>query len=255
MNLKNVMTFIKGMPADILFPPVCPICDEPVLIGQRGKTCDGCRGRIRTVSEPVCFKCGRPIGSEEAEYCDLCSEYEYHFRKNRAVFVYRDEAKRLILDLKYKGRQDLAAFFTDSLILKYNKEIKNIRADAIIPIPIHKTRLKQRGYNQSFLLADELSIRTGIPVVSNLLLRTKETKAQKQLGSMGRLLNLCDAFEINRDVLRKIKTRTNLERIILVDDIYTTGSTIESCSIVLGRCGINEIYSFTMCITGYIDEN
>lgn len=255
MNLNNVMTFIKGIPADILFPPVCPVCDEPVLIGQRGKTCDGCRNRIRMVSEPVCFKCGRPIASEEAEYCDLCSEYEYHFKKNMAVFVYRDEAKRLILDLKYKRRQDLAVFFADSLMSKYQKEIREIRADAIIPIPIHKNRLKQRGYNQSFLLADELSKRTGIPVVSNLLLRTKETKAQKQLGSMGRLLNLCDAFEINKDVLKKIKTRTNLKRIILVDDIYTTGSTIESCSIVLAGCGINEIYSFTMCITGYCDEN
>lgn len=255
MNLKNVMTFIKGIPADILFPPVCPICEEPVLIGQKGKTCDRCRGMIRMIPEPVCYKCGRPIALEEAEYCDLCSEYEYHFKKNRAVFVYRDEAKRLILDLKYKGRQDLAIFFTDSFMLKYKKEIKNINADAIIPIPIHKNRLKQRGYNQSFLLAYELSGRTGIPVVNNLLIRTKETKAQKQLGSMGRLLNLCDAFEINRDVLKKIKTRTNLKRVILVDDIYTTGSTIESCSIILGRCGINEIYSFTMCITGYCDEN
>lgn len=255
MSLKSIVRIIKDISVDVLFPPVCPVCDEPVLVGTKGKTCDRCRDKIRTVSEPVCFKCGRPIASVEAEYCDLCSEHDYHFKKNMAVFVYGDEAKRLILNLKYKGRQDLAAFFIDALMLKYKEKLEIINADAIIPIPIHKNRLKQRGYNQSALLADELSERTGIPVLESLLLRTKETTAQKQLGSMGRLLNLCDAFEVNTSVLNKIKTRINLNRIILVDDIYTTGSTIESCSIVLSKCGIKEIYSLSMCITGYREED
>jgi ComF family protein len=234
---------------DLLFPPVCPICAKPVLIENKGKCHDKCKAGIAPISGAVCYKCGRPLPNEEQELCNLCQTREYHYNRGYAVYKYSDEAKRLILELKYKGRRDLSVFFINTTMEKLGEELKALKADAVIPVPIHKNRLKERGYNQAELLAEELAKRLKIDCYASILVRTKETTAQKQLGNVGRMLNLMDAFAINEKKLIEAEKEKRIERVILVDDIYTTGSTAECCTFLLKSAGIKEVWLLNMCIT------
>lgn len=238
---------IKKWILALAYPPVCPLCEGALPISMEGAVCGNCKGKLPPPLILTCYKCGRPLEEEEYEYCSICKKTNFHFKKGFIVFPYEEEIKKAILHFKYYGRKDLALFFANQTWLRYEADIRRIKADAIIPIPVHKSKLRQRGYNQAEVYAGELSKLSGIPVVGDLLIRTKHTKAQKNLSALGRLTNLLDAFDIDLDMLCWYKKRMALNRVILVDDIFTTGSTIECSTIKLMAVGIEEVYS--ICIS------
>lgn len=225
---------------NLLFPPRCPICDKPVILSQ-GKICHECHIKLKPITEPVCFRCGKPLLRLEQEYCSDCSKREHAFICGRALYTY-ESIQASLYRFKYSGRQEYAVFFGREMADKLYPFISQIHADALIPVPISRSRFQKRGYNQAEILAEELGKQLHIPVFSHLVERIKDTLPQKGLNASERQKNLKKAFKIAQNDVK-------LESIIIIDDIYTTGSTIDALAKILTVSGIQRIYFITLAIT------
>lgn len=191
------------------------------------------------------MKCGKPIQSDEKEYCYDCTQKKFHYISGRALFVYDTVMRESIAGFKFNGKKEYADFYIEEMIRVLGSYIKHISPELLIPVPIHKSRRVKRGFNQAELIADKLSICLGIKCMPGLLERYKNTVPQKELNNKERLKNLETAFRINEDVYKKA---TGITKVMIVDDIYTTGSTMEICSKLLLAYGINEVYFICLCI-------
>lgn len=226
--------------AGILFPRRCPVCQEVVEdAGER--VCCICRTRLPYVREPSCRKCGKPLLQEEREYCWDCSRKRHCYRKGKAPFLYDEVMRRSIAAFKYRGRREYAAFYAEEIVRRCSGTMRFWKAEVLVPIPLHSSRRRRRGFNQAELLARELSRRTGIPVDPTLLRRVKKTRAQKELNDQERLSNLKDAFSVRKGMIP-------YKNIILVDDIYTTGSTIDAAARILLENGAQTVYFLCICV-------
>ena len=219
---------------DFVFPRRCPVCGD-IIVPQGELCCLSCRGRLKYVEEPYCLKCGKPLKDAGEALCPDCSRKKRSFDYGRVVFLYDELMSNTIYYFKYGGRQEYAAFYADEILKRYERLIRSISPDALVPIPLHKSRFRKRGYNQAELIAEELSRRLGIPVLPKLLLRVKKTKPQKNLDEAQRENNLKRAFKIG-------KNDVSLETVILIDDIYTTGSTLDSAAGCLREIGVKGVY-------------
>ena len=224
----------------LFYPRRCPVCQD--IVTPRGKKiCPACRRRVSFIEEPTCRRCGKEVIYSEMEYCFDCSRYVRSFESGVSLMHYDAVGRASMQGFKYHGRQEYAAWYADELVLRYRDWIRGLEADAILPVPVHRSRLRRRGYNQAEVLARELSRRTGIPEEKKILLRTKKTVAQKNLGVRERQKNLMKAMEV-RNLPPDIRT------VLLVDDIYTTGSTLEACTRSLLEAGVERVYVMTVCI-------
>lgn len=224
----------------LLFPRRCPVCHEAVE--ERGKKiCDICRTRLPRVRGAFCLRCGKPLLDKEKEYCLDCTRRKHVFWCGRAPFVYDKVMRESIARFKYGGRREYAAFYAEEMLRFSAKEMLLWKADVLVPIPLHPRRRRKRGYNQAELLAKELSRRSGIPMDKGLLLRVKNTRAQKELDDRERFANLKNAFSVR-------KGSNPYKRVILVDDIYTTGSTMNEASHILKQNGTQIVYFLCICV-------
>lgn len=229
---------------NILYPRRCPICGG-IVIPKKEKACIDCYESLKCIVEPRCKKCSKPIVNEEQEYCYDCGKKNYHYVKGYALWPYDQKMKRSLADYKYHNRKEYADFYVEEFLKIYALEIKRLEVDALIPVPIHRSKLKIRGYNQAEVLACKMGEQLGIKVISNMLLRNKKTLPQKGLSDKERLKNLSKAFLLDNE---ERKLYNDIKKVILVDDIYTTGSTIEACTNVLIQSGMKEVYYISLCI-------
>lgn len=190
--------------------------------------------------------CGKPLAAQEAEYCYDCAKNgRSNYIRGLALWVYDKQARQSVARFKYMGRREYASYYAEEMADGMGELVSRWNADALIPVPVHKKRLRKRGYNQAQLLAEEFGKRVGIPVISDYIIRIKDTKAQKDLSSRDRRNNLNKAFCL-RNVQRELCNPPRCA--IIVDDIYTTGSTVEACAGVLLQAGVEEIYYISLCI-------
>lgn len=227
---------------DLLFPRRCPVCHD-IVMPKGNLICPACLLKLHFVKSPVCQKCGKEIVSGQAEYCLDCARHRRSFEYGKALISYTDTARDSMVKIKYKNKREYLDFYIEALALRYGTVIQNMKADALIPVPVHPSRLRSRGYNQAEVLAKGLGERLGIPVNQTLLLRGKKTAPQKTLAPSERLRNLEQAFQAS-------PVPPGIQSVILVDDIYTTGSTIEACTRILKKAGIKKVYFITICIGG-----
>lgn len=230
---------------DLIYPARCPVCGQ-IVVPRGNRICEPCRKKLQYITEPRCKKCSKPIESEEKEYCSDCERKDYHFTKGYAVWVYDEVMKGSIAEFKYHNKREYALFYVEELLHIYGNAILKFAPDVIVPIPIHNSKYRQRGYNQAEIIASMIGKELDIPVISNLLLRNRKTMPQKQLSDKERLRNLKKAFEFNKPVADRYGKVIN--KLLIVDDIYTTGSTIEACANVLKSNGVNDICFITLCI-------
>ena len=234
---------VKETALSLLFPRRCPVCGEIVMPkGQR--ICPPCVKKLDFVREPRCMKCGRSIDEEESRYCHSCETRERHFERNLALLFYDDCMRRCMAAVKYHHKKEYLAPLGRMLALKFSEELRRFEADCLLPVPLHHSRRRIRGFNQAEELARELARETGTPLFTDVLLREKKTVAQKSLGADARIRNLAAAFRAEEGLVRERKIR----RVILVDDIYTTGSTLEACSQVLRAAGVEKVLCICLCI-------
>ncbi len=226
---------------DWLYPRRCVFCDG--LLRRKEKfLCSSCsKIRPQLVLEPKCKKCGKQILNIEKEYCYDCSHFVHDFDSGRGLFLYQEPLKSAVMRFKFNGRKEYGQYL-GRLMQKYSTAyINHIKPDVIIPVPIHKRKYYTRGYNQAEVLAREMSRGFSIPIRTDLVLRKKFTKAQKELGKKERKKNLEKAFEVNKEV-------SCYSCILLVDDIYTTGSTIHAIAKKLKEKGVKKVYFISLCI-------
>ncbi|MCM1103165.1 MAG: ComF family protein [Clostridium sp.] len=268
-GIKNAVRRIGGIVTGLLYPARCPICDKILrgaaggflsgaagerlsgaaggllsdtaggtLSGTSGGICPLCRARVKTVGDVYCAKCGKPLNDGQTVYCHDCVAAEHAFTRGRSLFYYED-IRESVYRFKYEGRQEYASFYADETVRVLGADIRSWNADALIPIPLHRAKQKKRGYNQAALYAEALSARLGIPVLEGALVREQNTVPQKGLNREERQKNLKKAFKF-------IRNDVKLKTIILIDDIYTTGSTVDAAGALLKRAGIVDIYVITL---------
>ena len=239
----------------LIFPKKCPFCAD-VLESPSLEICPECEKiveRFYVVREPVCKKCGKPLADKQQEYCYDCKHHTRSFVKGICLFQYGYRAAEVkgkdlkyhsmgesMQRFKYQGSRTYATYYIKKLMQVHGQELLKIRAQAIIPVPIHKKKYIKRGYNQAEVLANELSKALEIPVLSKFLMRSKETLAQKELTQEQRIVNLMDGFIVP-------KPMSKLKRVILIDDIYTTGATMEACTRKLLEAGVREVFCVSIC--------
>ena len=230
---------------NMVYPVRCPLCGD-IVIPRNEKVCPSCRNKLPYIQEPRCMKCSKPIAHMELEYCSDCERKDYHFDRGYAVWIYDEVMKQSISKFKYNSRKEYAEFYIDEVLNRYEDKIKKLSFDAIVPIPIHRSKHRERGFNQAEILARGIGKQLTIPVVSDLLIRNRKTLPQKQLSDKERLRNLSEAFQWNKKAGDQF--HSEMKKVLLIDDIYTTGSTIEACTNVLKSNGIKEVYFIVLCI-------
>lgn len=229
---------------DWIYPKRCPICQE-IIFPKGEKVCPACRKKVVVIQEPYCKKCGKPLQWEEQEYCLDCENHSFHYQYGVALWLYEGEIKRSFAGLKYQNKKEYLDFYIEEMVRYRKKEIMAMQAQALLPVPIHPVKKRKRGFNQAECLARALGEALHIPVITDLLIRRKNTVPQKNYNRQQRKKNLEDAFAI---VGQTKKRYPRLQRVILVDDIYTTGSTIEACTKQLQQAGIKTVYFVSFCI-------
>ncbi len=223
---------------DAIYPRRCAVCDEIIPFGG-ALICSGCEKKPVFVREPRCRKCGRMLYSRE-EYCTDCKEVKHAFDRAFSVFIYNDVMQQSVFRFKYQGRQEYADFYAECIYRYLGEELKSLNAEALIPVPLHKERYKMRGFNQAELIAERLGKILGIKVEKDLVRRVSATLPQKNLNREERRKNLKRAFTLSRNIVK-------LTRVIIVDDIYTTGITADEMAEILRSAGVREIYVVTLC--------
>lgn len=222
---------------ELLFPRRCPVCDG-IVVPWGNLCCRACMGKLEYTGADYCMKCGKGLSRQESEYCRDCKKYAHCFERGRSLYRY-ESAAAAIFRFKYRGRQEYADFFGQELYQYLGQDIEAMKAEAIIPVPLHKKRFKERGYNQSALLARALSKHCGVPCREDLVIRHKQTTPQKQLSYRERQNNLKKAFKLSANDVK-------LNTVIIIDDIYTTGSTVDALSRVLLEGGVKHIFVVTL---------
>lgn len=203
--------------------------------------CDNCRTKLPYIMGPRCCKCSKPILKEEGEYCSDCSRDRHKYKKGLAPFLHTGELKQAVYSIKYDNKREYIDFFVDEIVKRHHREILSWGCDCIIPVPLFKKKKIKRGFNQAEVIAAKLSRQLQIPYNTRILYRTKDTQPMKQLNNVQRKKNLEKAFKISENIVK-------LNKVLLVDDIYTTGSTIDECSTVLLASGAEEIYFICLSI-------
>ena len=223
----------------IFFPRRCPICDEVVVYG--GDICKACEKDLMIIVEPVCKKCGKQISDERVEFCPDCSKKVHYYKQGRAIFSYQKGMKRSMYRFKYAGRKEYAAFYARMAKQSIGTWVERHGIEVIVPVPMYAAKQRKRGYNQAEVFAKILGEYLGIPVETQMVLRIKNTVPQKELNDIQRKDNLKGAFQLKTNIVK-------YRKILLVDDIYTTGSTVDAIARCFQEAGIEEVYFLTVCI-------
>jgi ComF family protein len=226
----------------IIFPSYCLLCGQALEKVAERVICSDCQGKVEVHQGPSCPVCGRfYFHNSPADYlCGECLDSPPPFDRHRSLGPYAGHLKEVILLFKYKGYEALSRPL-GRLVYKMLSENGSFSGvDSIIPVPLHKKREKKRGFNQSELLSREISRVSAIPVIKNVLVKTRNTPSQVSLDAPEREINLRGAFRVRK--LEKIAGRT----LLLVDDVFTTGSTIRECAKELKKAGAREIRAVTL---------
>lgn len=231
-----------------LFPRHCPFCDQILPYGSY--ICDSCRALLPIVHSPTCYHCGKPLSNPRLELCYDCRIFPKSFDGGLSLFLYNSMMRQAIVSFKYHNKRYYADFFVYAICSIHLQKIKSWNLQAIFPIPVHEHKRKKRGYNQAELIAYQLASRLHLPCYSDYIIRTIDTLPQKQFSPQARLNNLNRAFSIH-PAYRNHKPPA---RVLLIDDIYTTGATMESCTRLLKQAGVEEVYIYSLCIGVSRDE-
>lgn len=225
---------------DIILPGRCIHCG--ILVQEAGALCGSCWGKIRFLKKPCCFACGTPFEFDLGEdaLCVDCGVQRPLYYRARSAMIYDDHSNRPVLSFKHGDRTDLAKTFARWLIQTDPDLIED--ADYLIPVPLHWRRLFQRRYNQAALLTNELSRLTGKPSLNHVLKRIRATASQGHKSRAAREENVRNAFEVAPKALPLIAEK----RILLVDDVMTTGATVSACAKTLLKASAVQIDVLTI---------
>ncbi|MBI4698122.1 MAG: ComF family protein [Nitrospirae bacterium] len=216
---------------NILFPEICPVCTKPVKDHKTAPICIDCWKTLSPYGGPMCQRCGKPLASEVSTICGECMKDEPAFIYARGFGLYEGALKKAINLLKFYGIKRLSKPLSDIIA-----SVKMPQVEAVVPVPLHEKRLRQREFNQSALLAKYLAKKAGTSFMSDCLVKIKDTRPQVGLNADERRRNVKGAFTV------KDKGPVAGKKVLLIDDVVTTGATVRECSRVLKKAGAEKIY-------------
>jgi len=230
---------------DLVFPPTCVLCRRSLGENRDGRVCVGCREAAPVITGPCCPRCGLEFPSPDTDnhLCGTCLTRKWHWILHRSCGWYDGTLKSAIHLLKFSGNHGVIPYLGNLLYQVFSSEYACVPVDMLVPVPLHRRRLQQRGFNQSLLLARFLSRSTGIPVEPRILRKTRETAPQTSLTASERRANLRGAFTVAD--ARAAASRS----ILVIDDVYTTGTTLNECSRVLRNAGATRVVALTVART------
>lgn len=226
----------------LVYPDVCQICQSQRSEPALGYVCDGCRQRVRFIRPPFCERCGLPYpGDLTGPFeCANCRQMELHFRSARAAVVAGGVVLEVIHRYKYQRQLWFEAFLAGLLIGQAAPELARERWDWLVPVPLHPAKEREREFNQAGRLARRLGGAAGIAVEPRLLQRFRPTRTQTHLSRVERAENMRAAFRVRPGI------HLGGRRIVLVDDVFTTGATTSACARALRAAGAAEVCVWTV---------
>ena len=226
----------------LFYPEACQLCATARATPAEGFVCADCRDQVRFVEPPFCDRCGLPYpGAITTTFeCSNCRDAEFHFRSARSAVVARDQILDVIHRYKYSRALWFELFLAELLVRQAAPELAKESWDLIVPVPLHPTKEREREFNQAHRLAHRLSAATRIPVNNRLVKRVLPTRTQTRLNRAERIANVRHAFAMRPG------QRLDGQRLVLVDDVLTTGATTSACAGVLMRAGASEVCVWTV---------
>ena len=201
------------------------MCGE--IVAQRGRSiCKDCAPMLKPIKGVRCYRCSRPLLEERQEFCYDCSRKKHVYQQGIAVFGYQSPVAQSLYQLKYHARKEYGIFYGHYAAVYAKKQIQAWKIEVLIPVPLHPSRLAKRGYNQAEVIARAMGEKLNLPVVTDAVKRVEKTKPLKELNPQERRKSLQRAF-------MPAKNQAHWKNVLIIDDIYTTGSTIDAVSRVL----------------------
>lgn len=230
---------------ELLFPPVCPLCGK----FYRGTyhaddICPECRKKYPIIEQPYCRICGKPLEDPRGSLCHDCAVQPRSFDEGRALYPHEGAPKKAVYDLKFHNRRINGEIFGRELAEHFIEWLYKREVSLVLPVPLHKKRKRERGYNQAAVIARTLAGECRIPYREDLLRRAHATKRLKTLHKQERRTALAGAFEADFSDAPPSLTRS----IVLVDDIFTTGATLGELASVCKSAGAEKVYFLTVTI-------
>jgi ComF family protein len=239
--------FLFFSAVDVAFPARCGVCRGAV--SEHNSLCAECWNKVHFITDPLCHRCGLPFEYElgESALCARCMAQPPVFTEARSVFRYDEHSRAPLLALKYHDQTQLAPVLAEWLARAGRPYLE--KTQAILPVPLHYWRFVQRRYNQAALLAQALAKQSGIQMLPDTLVRTRATHTQSGLTRRQREANMRGAFRVP-DARRKHVCGLS---VLLVDDVMTTGATLDACARALHDAGVVDVYVLTLARTVLAD--
>jgi ComF family protein len=236
--LRTVLDAALGF----IYPEICQICGEARATPSESFLCAGCRATVRFIQPPFCSRCGLPFeGAITTEFeCSNCQGADWHFSSARSAVVARDKVLDIIHRYKYQRAVWFEPFLGGLLVQAAADKISQGKWHWLVPVPLYPAKEREREFNQAERLASRLSAATKVPLNRRLLRRTAPTRTQTLLSREERLANVRHAFSM------RCGDRLDGERVILIDDVFTTGATTGACAKVLRAAGAGEVQVWTV---------
>jgi competence protein ComFC len=225
-----------------IYPNVCQLCGAQRATSSEGFVCSRCWQQVRFIKPPFCKRCGLPFqGALTTDFeCTNCREMKLHFRSARSAVSASGAVLEVLHRYKYKRALWFEPFLADLLIREALPELRQEKWDLIVPVPLHPAKKRQREFNQAERLATFLSAAAAIPMDTTLLKRVSWTETQTKLSRDKRAQNMRNAFTMRK------RRKLDGERILLFDDVFTTGATTNACAQVLRAAGAGEVGVWTV---------
>jgi competence protein ComFC len=246
-NLLNRMSSHARSLLDVVYPRQCLVCGDVLNCDRFPFFCEDCHAAAPRLGDWFCDRCGHPFavdtaGGNATDQCPNCFNLSIHYERAVSAMRYRGVVQRALQELKYSGRfywlPVIDSWMEEALIHHRDHGLQEV--SAIIPVPLHRRRERERGFNQSTLIAKSIARTLQVPLHENWLIRTRPTRTQTNLDREERMENLRKAFEIGK------AGRLAGTRILLVDDVLTTGSTANECARILLEAGAGSVLVFTL---------
>lgn len=229
----------------VFFPAGCRICDQLLTGASRVPICEECLDSFATVPDRKCEICGQPLpalseNEEEQLVCRACQERTYAFERARSYGIYDGALVRSILLLKWEQLEPLGAWFAERLAELVRREGAILAADVVVPVPLHRDRERERGYNQARLISKPLARKLSLPHKAVLLMRTRPRPDKQILSLEERWESVRGAFATRPG------SQVDNHRVLLVDDVMTTGATLNECARALLESGAKSVLGLTV---------
>jgi len=226
----------------LVYPPVCQVCDVERVSSEQGYVCDECRKQVHFIEPPFCKRCGLPFEGDLTTpfECSNCRDMKLHFSSARSAVAAGEVILEIVHRYKYQRALWFERFLAELLIRQAVPELASEEWDLIVPVPLHPTKEREREFNQAVNLARHLADATGLPMNKNIVQRVVPTGTQTLLSRENRQANVRRAFAVSDR--RPLKGK----KIVLVDDVLTTGSTTSACARVLRKAGAKEVCVWTV---------